>query len=405
MRRAVLSLALLIATTSSATAQTSRLDLEVGGSRVLPPVGVDGDAAGFLIGGIRASRYGVEGSGGYASFLLGRSFDAATGGDFLSGEVGGALRHAWSPHWSAGLEGRAFGFRVRAPFSYQAGAAEGSATLRYRHGLLTTSIGATGGAGRSRVTLTPEVLRMRRMVTTTEILDDDLWRWGGTFEVLAGGSVLAAGLAGEAHRSAGGSYGSVGARIVSGGSHGAIEIRADRWHTPAGSQTTGGIAFYVPWGGWNVRGGASRPEPDPLLLAEPGRGAGGLLLGRTLLRGATSRAGPSLYRTLPLDDDGTARVRFSVEAPPGTSSVALMGDFSLWEPVAMSADGRRWTVELPVPPGTYHFGFLVDGSWYLPDDAPDAVPDEWGRRSATLVVEGEDRSRDSGTAEPRGAIR
>lgn len=49
-----------------------------------------------------------------------------------------------------------------------------------------------------------------------------------------------------------------------------------------------------------------------------------------------------------------------------------------------------WAVELTVPGGTHHFGFLVDGSWFLPDDAPDAVADDWGRRNATLVVESTD---------------
>ncbi len=66
-----------------------------------------------------------------------------------------------------------------------------------------------------------------------------------------------------------------------------------------------------------------------------------------------------------------------------------MGDFTLWEPLAMSGAGTEWTVETELAEGTYHYGFLVDGVWYLPDDAPDAVPDEWGRRSATLVIEGE----------------
>jgi hypothetical protein len=54
----------------------------------------------------------------------------------------------------------------------------------------------------------------------------------------------------------------------------------------------------------------------------------------------------------------------------------------------MVRDGSRWRVRLNIPPGTHHFGFLADGIWYLPEDAPDTVPDEWGRRNATLVIEG-----------------
>ena len=66
-------------------------------------------------------------------------------------------------------------------------------------------------------------------------------------------------------------------------------------------------------------------------------------------------------------------------------------------------DGR-WAVELSVPEGTHHFGFLVDGDWFVPVDAPDTVPDEWGRRNATLVVESNNAAgrTDSG---PRGAVR
>ena len=65
-----------------------------------------------------------------------------------------------------------------------------------------------------------------------------------------------------------------------------------------------------------------------------------------------------------------------------------MGDFSLWDSVPMRRDGDRWTAVLDIANGTHHFGFLVDDEWFVPDDAPDVVPDEWGRRSATLVIEG-----------------
>jgi hypothetical protein len=54
----------------------------------------------------------------------------------------------------------------------------------------------------------------------------------------------------------------------------------------------------------------------------------------------------------------------------------------------MTRRGDRWVVELAVAEGTYHYGFLVDGEWYIPADARDVVPDEWGRLSATLVIEG-----------------
>jgi hypothetical protein len=325
----------------------------------------------------------------YASFLAGKALDAASGGDFLSAEVGAALWRSVAPGWAAGFEGRAFGFRVAEPFTYEAGAVEASLLLRYRGEWTSARFAGTGGVGRSRMTYTEVVRRMRRVGTITETLTDELWRVGGTAEFLAGGGTVAAGVAGGLHRSAGGTYRSAGVRVVAGGGVGALELRADRWRTPTGYETTGGVAFALPWGGWTARGAGGKPEPDPLLLAEPGRGAGGMLLGRRIAGhgGFDAGTGRPLYQVKGPAESG-ARVRLIVEAPTGATTVAVLGDFTLWEPVPMEGSGRQWVVEMDVPPGTHHFGFLVDGAWYLPDDAPDAVPDEWGRRSATLVIEG-----------------
>ena len=375
------------------TAQTSEVTVEVGASRITPPTGVDGGAADFFVGGVRAGRYDLFGTGVRASALFGRSLDAATGGDFVSGEVGAALWRRLAGGWSAGLDGRAFAFRVAAPFAYQAGAVEGTAVLRYRGDVLSARLAGVAGAGRSQVTVSTMVQRMRRQVSVTGTLSDDLWRYGGTLELMAGGGIVSAGIAGGLHESAGGTYRSAGLRLLATPGTGAVEARVDRWRTPDGYETTGGIAFYLPWGVWRARGTAGRPEPDPLLLAEPGREAGGVLVGlRVLGHESGPMARRALHSVVGTSPEG-ARVRFTVRAPSGAASVQLLGDFTLWAPVSMKASGssggvgKLWTVEVDVPAGTYHFGFLVDGEWYLPDDAPDAVPDEWGRQSATLVVE------------------
>jgi hypothetical protein len=123
-------------------------------------------------------------------------------------------------------------------------------------------------------------------------------------------------------------------------------------------------------------------------LSEPGGGSGGLLVGRQLL-GST----PLLPNRTPLHrivetSEETATVEIHVKSSEGAEQVEVLGDFTLWEPVQMSKDGTRWSVQLEIPYGTHHFGFLVDGEWYLPDGAPDSVPDEWGRKNATIVVEG-----------------
>ena len=146
----VLLLVLMAASAPSSAAQLSELTVEVGGSRILPPSGVEGDAAGFVVGGLRGSRYDVLGTGGYASLLFGHPLNGADGGDFVSGEAGAAYWRRLGGGWSTGLEGYAFGFQVADPFSYRAGAAEASATVRWRGALVDARLAGTAGAGRSR---------------------------------------------------------------------------------------------------------------------------------------------------------------------------------------------------------------------------------------------------------------
>jgi hypothetical protein len=52
----------------------------------------------------------------------------------------------------------------------------------------------------------------------------------------------------------------------------------------------------------------------------------------------------------------------------------------------MVQDGRAWVLEIPLQAGTYHFGFLADGEWFVPEDAPGQVNDDWGQMNATIVV-------------------
>jgi len=45
-------------------------------------------------------------------------------------------------------------------------------------------------------------------------------------------------------------------------------------------------------------------------------------------------------------------------------------------------------VEVTMEPGTHHFGYVVDGEWYVPENEQSVVADEWGRTNAILVIEG-----------------
>ena len=75
----------------------------------------------------------------------------------------------------------------------------------------------------------------------------------------------------------------------------------------------------------------------------------------------------------------------------GALAVAACDDGAPTAPVIEELFTLAESMELEVLEignGTHHFGFLVNDEWFVPDDAPDVVPDEWGRHSATLVIEG-----------------
>lgn len=72
---------------------------------------------------------------------------------------------------------------------------------------------------------------------------------------------------------------------------------------------------------------------------------------------------------------------------PAASTVALLGSFTNWAPVAMvrGVDGE-WTTEVTLPPGPSEYVYLVDGAVLVPEDAERLVPDGFGGHSG--VVEG-----------------
>lgn len=82
-------------------------------------------------------------------------------------------------------------------------------------------------------------------------------------------------------------------------------------------------------------------------------------------------------------------VRFDLDAP-GATRVTIVGDFNKWNaealPMRRSADGRRWEVEVRLPPGRYTYGFVVDGRLTRDPGAPQTASDDFGIPSSVIMV-------------------
>lgn len=79
---------------------------------------------------------------------------------------------------------------------------------------------------------------------------------------------------------------------------------------------------------------------------------------------------------------------FSITAP-GAMTVMLMGDFTSWQekPISLTHQaGGVWTTEVELPPGTYHYRFLVDGQWRDDPECTLRVTNAYGTENSVRVV-------------------
>ena len=108
--------------------------------------------------------------------------------------------------------------------------------------------------------------------------------------------------------------------------------------------------------------------------------------------GSTAEAPPSPIA--PAIVDFTARRQAGVVSltanVSGAQLVEISGDFTKWEPVALSQDPlrpERWSVAMPIAPGKYQMNIRINGGpWIVP---PGLLPmaDEFGGSVGLLVVE------------------
>jgi Glycogen recognition site of AMP-activated protein kinase len=102
---------------------------------------------------------------------------------------------------------------------------------------------------------------------------------------------------------------------------------------------------------------------------------------------------PASSGALASSGTGTDRetVRFELAAP-NASTVALVGSFNEWNPVAtpLTRDptSGKWMVSLRLPPGRHVYAFVVDGDVTADPSAPRAADDDFGSANSVVLVSG-----------------
>lgn len=168
-----------------------------------------------------------------------------------------------------------------------------------------------------------------------------------------------------------------------------LSIGLRRWIDPRDSAETGahaGAGFALGKNAY-AQGTLSRSVSDP---ASGARGSTGVTLGLSMRVGgrvgthaAAAAVGSGTANTAGLPVTFTFR-------ESNARTVAVAGDFSGWEPRMLTRGSKdSWMLVVALPPGVYHYSFLVDGTeWKVPDNADGIVDDGFGRKNATVIVSG-----------------
>lgn len=109
--------------------------------------------------------------------------------------------------------------------------------------------------------------------------------------------------------------------------------------------------------------------------------------------GAPGRARPAAPAVTPAEAPAVAngQVRFTLRAP-GAASVRVVGSWNDWDRGATAQALRptrepgTWQVLLPLPPGTHHFQFLVDGRAVRPPAALRYQDDDFGGQDGIVEI-------------------
>lgn len=363
--------------------------MEAGGSHARPPVGTTAPPASYLYGGAGLRAPLPAG----VLFLNGRAGLAVEdrAGDWGWGGFGARWdgRFAGPIFASLGLFGG--GFVVDDPVAYRAVTGRLRPEVGLELGTARVSVYGSGGVGSSTVSVRDTagggppgapIPGVGGSSSTAREVEAELWSYGGGMEVAAplGETTARAGV--ETTAAPDGRYRSGRLSLEGPAGSARWELAVTAWETPRGTEGAASLGFRLPVGnGGSLHVWGGRRGPDPLLGIRPAV-EGGAGMAWTF---STGGEGASLYRVLGAGGAGRRVVEISFRRP-GASRVRVLGDFTRWEPVPMERSDGNWTVRLRLRPGTYHFGFRVDGEWVVPEGIPGRVEDEWGRANATLVV-------------------
>lgn len=366
-----------------ARAQDASLDLDLGASYSLPPAGGTGDPSGYLNGGLRLA--GSFGSGGY--FHLG-GFGGlalrAEGASWASLLAGGGWLEPVSSTVALGFAVSGEVFTVGSPVPYRAAYVQAEPEVRFGSDRTSVRLNGYGGIGVSEVTTIHTFVRDtrfgRRLFQVGFPVTSDLWAWGGGAEFRQQVGPVAPRIGVEAYDSPQGAYlvGRLGLEATFEG--GVFSVEGAVWDSPDGDEfvLTAGLAVFTgPKSSVSASGG--RYGPDPLLDSPPGGSAG------ASVSMEIGRFGPK--PEMEFEIGGTEQLTLTLRLrAPDAYRVTCAGDFTDWLEIPMIRTGDVWLIQFPVTPGPYHFGFFVDGAWYVPPEAPGIAEDEWGGTHATLFV-------------------
>jgi hypothetical protein len=374
----------MVAHASGAAGQEVEFWLDGGATNALPPANVDTSAALYgIIGGRLLLSYPLGGTE-----VMGRLGQGAGGttAAWLGGEGRTWLAHRFGRTLGRlEMAGQALDFTD--PFHYGIYAGSVQPSLSGRVGSFGYVLKGTGRLGRWQSNA-PDTTGMGPGMFTSATIDGPMHVLGGTIEVGRSVGPLWIRLGGTGLNA---TNGALDGRYLAGTAEmttniGPVGVVADMTlqRSPYEDETGYGLTLaWSPQESVVLQFYAGQSVTDPVYGTQGNFAATFAVSWRAGHRKPSVSPGVVHYGAW---TDAGREVHFRIRAAHA-QHVAVVGDFTSWQPVPMHRDGNAWTATLTLSPGVYHFGFQVDDRWMVPKSAPGIVKDGWGRTNASIVIE------------------